>query len=54
MGGKSAADRYRILDELLAAQRRGDVERVAELAKAWQKALKGRPVTSSTQQRNGP
>jgi hypothetical protein len=44
MGDSGLAEKYRILDELLAAQRSGDAERVNVLTDAWQKAYRRRSV----------
>jgi hypothetical protein len=46
MGDSGLAEKYRILDELLAAQRSGDAERVNALTDAWQKAYRRRSAAA--------
>jgi hypothetical protein len=46
MGDSGLAEKYRILDELLAAQRSGDAERVNALTDAWQRAYRRRSAAA--------
>jgi hypothetical protein len=46
MGDSGLVEKYRILDELLAAQRSGDAARVNALTDAWQKAYRRRSAAA--------